>query len=71
MGEFGATLVFAGNLAGRTQTLPLATYSALEVDLELAMALASVLLVVGGLVLWVFWWASASERAGRVKRVSR
>jgi molybdate transport system permease protein len=44
LGEFGATLMFAGNLGGRTQTLPLAIYSALESDLQSAQSL-SVLLV--------------------------
>lgn len=44
LGEFGATLMFAGNLPGRTQTLPLAIYGALERDLEQAHAI-SVLLV--------------------------
>jgi len=44
LGEFGATLMFAGNLTGRTQTLPLAIYTALETDLRPAKAL-SVLLV--------------------------
>jgi len=43
VGEFGATLLFAGNLAGRTQTMPLAIYSALEADLGLARALALLL----------------------------
>lgn len=45
LGEFGATLMFAGNLQGVTQTLPLAVYAALEADLRVAQAL-SVLLVV-------------------------
>ncbi len=45
LGEFGATLLFAGNMAGRTQTMPLAIFSALEVDVALARALA---LVLGG-----------------------
>jgi len=44
LGEFGATLMFAGNLTGRTQTLPLAIYTALETDLRPARAL-SVLMV--------------------------
>lgn len=44
LGEFGATLMFAGNLQGRTQTLPLAIYGALESDVRAAQAL-SVLLV--------------------------
>ena len=46
LGEFGATLMFAGNLQGRTQTLPLAIYTALESDLATARALSVVLVVV-------------------------
>lgn len=45
LGEFGATLMFAGNLEGRTQTLPLAIYTALETDLRAAQALSLVLVV--------------------------
>jgi molybdate transport system permease protein len=44
LGEFGATLMFAGNLEGRTQTLPLAIYTALETDLQVAQALSVVLI---------------------------
>jgi molybdate transport system permease protein len=52
LGEFGATLMFAGNLEGRTQTLPLAIYTALEADLRAAQALSIVLVVVAlGLLL--------------------
>ena len=43
VGEFGATLLFAGNMPGRTQTLPLAIYAALEADLEAARAIAVLL----------------------------
>jgi molybdate transport system permease protein len=46
LGEFGATLMFAGNLSGRTQTLPLAIYTALESDLRTAQSLSIVLVVV-------------------------
>lgn len=46
LGEFGATLMFAGNLIGRTQTLPLAIYSALESDLQTAQSLSVVLVAV-------------------------
>jgi molybdate transport system permease protein len=46
LGEFGATLMFAGNLTGRTQTLPLAVYTALESDLAAAQALSIILVVV-------------------------
>ena len=52
LGEFGATLMFAGNLEGRTQTLPLAIYTAMEADLRAAQAL-SIVLVILALVLLV------------------
>jgi molybdate transport system permease protein len=45
LGEFGATITFAGNLPGRTQTMPLAVYIALQTDLEAAVALSVILLV--------------------------
>jgi molybdate transport system permease protein len=45
LGEFGATLMFAGNLPGRTQTLPLAIYTALESDLRAAQALSLLLVL--------------------------
>ncbi len=51
LGEFGATITFAGNLPGTTQTLPLATYIALETDPQQAVALALLLLVVSIAVL--------------------
>ena len=46
VGEFGATIIFAGNLPGRTQTMPLAVYTALESDREVAIALSILLLAV-------------------------
>jgi molybdate transport system permease protein len=46
LGEFGATLMFAGNLEGRTQTLPLAVYTAFEGDLRAAQALALLLVLI-------------------------
>ena len=51
LGEFGATLMFAGNLSGKTQTLPLAIYAAFESDLRTAQALSLVLVVVAFTVL--------------------
>jgi len=45
LGEFGATITFAGNLRGLTQTMPLAVYVALQTDLEAAVTLAVLLLV--------------------------
>ncbi len=46
LGEFGATVTFAGNLAGRTRTLPLQTFLALESDPEAALAISVLLLTV-------------------------
>ena len=46
LGEFGATLMFAGNLRARRRRLPLAIYTALESDLRAAQALSIVLLFV-------------------------
>lgn len=45
MGEFGATIIFAGNLPGRTQTMPLAIYLGLEVDLNTALSLSAILVI--------------------------
>ena len=46
LGEFGATITFAGNLPGETQTMPLAVYLALESDTGQAIVLSLVLIVV-------------------------
>jgi len=46
LGEFGATITFAGNLPGKTQTMPLAVYLALESDTGQALVLSLVLIVV-------------------------
>ena len=51
LGEFGATITFAGNFPGRTQTMPLAVYVALETNPAAAVALSLVLLVVSIAVL--------------------
>lgn len=51
LGEFGATLLFAGNLTGTTQTMPLAIYTALESDARVAVALALVLVAASALLL--------------------
>jgi molybdate transport system permease protein len=45
LGEFGATIIFAGNYPGRTQTMPLAVYLGFEIDLNLALTLGVILLV--------------------------
>ena len=54
LGEFGATLMFAGNVTGRTQTLPLAVYTAMESDLRAAQAISLVIVLVAfGLLLLI------------------
>lgn len=51
LGEFGATIVFAGNYPGITQTLPLAIYTALDSSFDLAVAMSALLLVVAFVIL--------------------
>ena len=54
LGEFGATITFAGNMPGLTQTMPLAVYLALQTDLDAAIALSVVLVALAiGLLLGV------------------
>jgi molybdate transport system permease protein len=45
LGEFGATILFAGNLAGRTQTLPLLVYSEFQEGVDAAVAAATILVL--------------------------
>jgi molybdate transport system permease protein len=61
LGEFGATLMFAGNLPGRTQTLPLAIYSAMEMDLRPAKALSILMVAVALAVLTLLGRGTAVE----------
>lgn len=59
LGEFGATITFAGNLQGRTQTLPLAVFIALESDRDTAIALSLLMVVISLVVLVALrerWW---------------
>lgn len=44
LGEFGATIIFAGNFPGRTQTMPLAIYIGFEINLNVALTLAIVMI---------------------------
>ena len=46
LGEFGATIIFAGNLPGKTQTMPLAVYIGFEIDMRQALTLAAILLII-------------------------
>ena len=51
LGEFGATITFAGDIQGRTQTLPLAVYLALQGNEHVAVALSLALLAISIVVL--------------------
>lgn len=51
LGEFGATILFAGNFPGRTQTMPIAIYSALQSNIDVALALAAILLLISFVLL--------------------
>lgn len=58
-GEFGATVTFAGSLSGRTQTMPLTVFVALQTDRDIAVALSLVMVVVSLTVLIGLrdrWW---------------
>jgi molybdate transport system permease protein len=61
LGEFGATITFAGNLQGRTQTLPLAVFVALENERDTAIVLSLVMVIISLAVLIGLrdrWWRS-------------
>ena len=51
LGEFGATIIFAGSLQGVTQTLPLAIYAQFEADFDTALAICALFIVIGALLL--------------------
>ena len=53
LGEFGATIIFAGNFPGRTQTMPLAIYIGFEIDLNVALTLAIIMVCLAFLILVV------------------
>jgi molybdate transport system permease protein len=64
IGEFGATLMFAGSLRGVTQTLPLAIYEAFDLNFDLALAISAELVAISAVILLatklVFRWRSTS-----------
>jgi molybdate transport system permease protein len=51
LGEFGATIMFAGNFQGRTQTMPLAIYTAMQGDLDVSLCLALILVAISFLAI--------------------
>ena len=66
LGEFGATITFAGNTPGRTQTIPLAVYSALESGDDSALAMSMLMVAVSVVVLVSLRgrWIGALRRGG-------
>lgn len=66
LGEFGATLTFAGSLTGVTRTMPLEIYLQRETDPDIALALAAVLIVVAILVVAVTAW----QHTGTTRRAA-
>ena len=61
LGEFGATILFAGNFVGRTQTMSLAIYINFQSDANVALALALVLVVISLAVLLLVRWLARSD----------
>ncbi len=64
LGEFGATMIFAGNFPGRTQTMPTAIYLGFERDLESALTLSVILVVISFLSLLLIKVLVAHEAEG-------
>jgi molybdate transport system permease protein len=64
LGEFGATIMFAGSLQGVTQTLSLAVYQEFDVDFENALAIGALLVIASALVLLVAKLVPAWRRSG-------
>ena len=63
VGEFGATIVFAGNVRGETQTLTLAIYEQLEADFDVALAIGILLVVLSATVLLSYKLLSSWRRS--------
>ena len=64
LGEFGATILFAGNLTGRTQTMPLLVYGALEQDLRTTFVTALILLGLALIAFVLTRWLAGLDRVG-------
>ncbi|MGI8708771.1 MAG: ABC transporter permease subunit, partial [Actinomycetota bacterium] len=56
LGEFGATIIFAGSFRGVTQTLPLAIYGELDQDFEAAIAISVLLVLISAALLTAIRW---------------
>lgn len=56
LGEFGATIMFAGSLRGVTQTLPLAVYAQFDVNFDVALAVSALLVLISAALLVTLKW---------------
>ena len=61
LGEFGATIMFAGSLPKVTQTLPLAVYSAFDVNFDVALAIGALLVFISAALLITLKWLASSS----------
>jgi molybdate transport system permease protein len=61
LGEFGATIMFAGSLPKVTQTLPLAVYAAFDVDFDVALAIGALLVLISLALLLTLKWLTSSS----------
>jgi len=61
LGEFGATIMFAGSLRGVTETLPLAVYSQFNVDFNVALAVSALLVLVSAALLVTLKWLPSAS----------
>ncbi len=61
LGEFGATIMFAGSLRGVTQTLPLAVYQEFDVNFNEALALGGLLVLISAALLVTLKWLASSS----------
>jgi molybdate transport system permease protein len=68
LGEFGATLMFAGSFEGITQTVPLAIYARLGTDFQAALALSAVLVAVSAAILLSVKLVRGAEALGGASR---
>jgi molybdate transport system permease protein len=65
LGEFGATIMFAGSLQRVTQTLPLAVYAEFDVDFDTALAVSGLLVLISAALLVTLKWLASSSTSPR------
>jgi molybdate transport system permease protein len=66
LGEFGATIIFAGSLQGVTQTLPLAVYAQFETNFDVALAIGTLFVLAGAVLLLLLKLAPAWTRSASI-----